>query len=121
MKVKRRKTEPWAMGLIIFLTLLISIGQILWKTGSNASTGLLSMLLNPYIIGGFLIYGVAAGLMMLAFRYGELSVLYPLFATTYIWVSILSVAFFSEAMGLVKWSGIGFIILGVSFIGRGSQ
>ena len=36
-------------------------------------------------------YGVSTVLLVLALRHGELSLLYPVFAMTYVWVTILSV------------------------------
>ena len=50
---------------------------------------------------------------------GEVSVLYPLLAMSYVWVSLLSIWFLGEVMTSVKWMGVMGIILGVSFIGIG--
>ena len=50
-----------------------------------------------------------------------ISVLYPIIATSYIWVALLSTFFFAEVMNLYKWIGIFFIISGVVFVSMGSK
>jgi len=55
-----------------------------------------------------------------ALRGGELSVLYPLVALVYVWVSLLSVRFLGEKMNPMKWLGIALILLGVTLIGLGA-
>ena len=67
-------------------------------------------------------YAVAAMLMLTAFKHGELSVVYPIIATSYIWVSILSPTFFpADYMSAVKWLGIFFIIIGVTAVSLGGR
>ncbi|MBI4149679.1 EamA family transporter [Candidatus Woesearchaeota archaeon] len=116
------KTEPWAIALVIGMTVLTALGQLLYKMGANRISGdILSLILNWQLILGLAIYALAALLLLIAFRGGELSVLYPLVATSYVWVGLLSMYFLGEAMNGFKWAGIVFIILGVSSIGRGSR
>ena len=59
--------------------------------------------------------------MIISFRGGDVSVLYPIVATSYIWVSFLSIYFLNEAMNFFKWLGIFTIILGIALIGYGSN
>jgi drug/metabolite transporter (DMT)-like permease len=59
--------------------------------------------------------------MLIAFRGGELSVLYPLIALSYVWVAILSKIFLGDMMNPFKWAGIIFIMAGVSLIGIGGK
>ena len=69
---------------------------------------------------GFVIYAIAAGVLITALKGGDLSVLYPIISTSYIWISLFSPIFFStDSMNMIKWSGIGFIVIGVSLIGIG--
>ena len=70
---------------------------------------------------GLVIYGIAAALMITAFKGGEVSVLYPIIATSYIWVSLLSSYFFNETINLFRWMGILIIISGIIFISLGSK
>lgn len=115
-------TKLWAALLVLFTTLLTSSAQIFYKIGSRElSLALPSLITNYYLIGGLLLYGVGAILMILSFRGGEVSVLYPIIATSYIWVSFLSIYFLEETMNYFKWAGIITIILGIAFIGFGSK
>ena len=58
--------------------------------------------------------------IIIGLRGGELSVLYPLAATGYIWVSLLSVKLLKEKMSLFKWLGVSVIIAGITLIGLGA-
>lgn len=115
-------TKLWAALLVLFTTLLTSSAQIFYKLGSKTITlDPLSIITNYYIIGGLLLYAVGGTLMILSFRGGEVSVLYPIIATSYIWVSFLSIYFLGETMNHFKWAGVFSIIVGIAFIGFGSK
>jgi len=76
---------------------------------------------NLPLLAGYCLYGINTLLLMLALRDGELSMLYPIIALTYVWVNVLSIYFFHEAMNLIKASGIALIIGGVALLGRASS
>ncbi|MEK6984050.1 MAG: hypothetical protein AABX33_05730 [Nanoarchaeota archaeon] len=115
-------TKSWAALLVLFTTLLTSSAQLLWKKGSsNLTSDPISIMTNYYIIGGILLYVVGGTLLIISFRGGEVSVLYPIIATSYIWVSFLSVKFLGEIMNNLKWMGISSIIIGIVLIGYGSK
>src|SRR3989339_1885389 len=115
-------TKLWAALLVLFTTLLTSSAQILWKKGSATLTfNILGVLANNYIMGGILLYVVGGILIIISFRGGEVSVLYPIIATSYIWVSLLSVRFLGEVMNPFKWIGVAAIIAGIACIGYGSK
>ena len=115
-------TKLWAALLVLFTTLLTSSAQLLWKKGSATLTfDISSIIINYYILGGILLYIIGGTLIILAFRGGEVSVLYPIIATSYIWVSFLSVKFLGEIMNNFKWIGIASIIAGIVLIGYGSK
>ncbi len=75
---------------------------------------------NYHLFGGVSLYALGTVLFIPALKGGDLSILYPFVALTYIWVSLLSVKFLGEKMNFMKWMGISLIIVGVSFIGIGS-
>jgi len=117
------KTKLWAIFLILFCTLLTSGAQILYKFGvKKLSFDLLSLITNYHIIFGLILYGIGAILLIIALKHGELSVLYPIVATSYIWVSLLSPKFFpTDSMNFMKWIGIFIIVIGVSFVSIGGR
>ena len=113
--------QLWAIGLVITATLIGSFGPILLKKASGKKLSKISSLIKNYhLIGGVSIYAIGTILFIPALKGGDLSILYPFVALTYIWVSLLSVKFLGEKMNNVKWFGIALIIIGVSFIGIGS-
>jgi uncharacterized membrane protein len=115
-------TKKWAIAIILTGTLLNSIAQVLYKFGAERLTlSISSLLTNYFLMIGLSIYAVSAIALLIALKGGELSVLYPLIATSYVWVSFLSIYFFNEIMNVYKWLGIIVIILGVTFIGMGSR
>ena len=115
-------TKFSAAMLVLFTTSLTSSAQLLWKKGSAAlSFDILAILTNYYIIAGILLYVIGGILLILSFRGGEVSVLYPIIATSYIWVSFLSIFFLNELMNSFKWLGIASIITGIALIGYGSK
>lgn len=115
-------TKLSAALLVLFTTLLTSSAQLLWKKGSAAlDFNILSILTNYYLIAGILLYVVGGILLILSFRGGEVSVLYPIIATSYIWVSFLSIFFLNESMNNFKWLGVASIIAGIILIGYGSK
>ena len=115
-------TKLWAALTVFFTTLLTSSAQILYKFASqNLELNLISLLTNYYLIGGILLYAVGGILLIISLRGGEVSVLYPIIAMSYVWVSILSMYFLNETMAPLKWSGIFVIIAGIIFIGFGSK
>lgn len=111
-----------AVLMIIFSTFLNTIAQSLYKYGANKlSFDLIAIVMNYPIILGICVYAISASIMILAFRGGDLSLLYPLFATGYIWVTLASSYIFNEELNLYKIAGILVIIIGVSVLGFASD
>ena len=114
-------TQLWAIILVISATLIGAFGPILLKKASAKRLSKLSSLATNYhLFGGVALYALGTLLFIPALKGGDLSVLYPLVAVNYIWVSLLSVKFLGEVMNKFKWIGIALIIIGVAFIGLGS-
>jgi len=119
--LQEMETKTWAILLVIFTTLLTSAGQILYKKGADNLEFTLSALLHNYpLLIGMVVYAVAGTLIIISLRGGEVSVLYPIIATSYIWVSFLSTYFLGESMNPWKWAGVSTIMLGIIMIGYGS-
>ena len=117
------RTSKKAIMLMITCTLFTSAGQILWKFGLNKiDFNFLFTIFNLPFILGFVFYGLGFGFMLLAFKHGELTVLFPIIATSYVWVSLLSSWIFpGDSMNLWKWAGVIVILLGVSFLGKATE
>lgn len=114
-------TQLWSIGLVISATLVGAFGPILLKKASAMRLSKVSSLATNYpLFGGVALYAAGTLIFIPALKGGDLSVLYPFVALSYIWVSLLSVKFLGEKMNRLKWIGIALIIIGVTFIGIGS-
>ncbi len=111
-------TKLWAVGLIMLTTVLTSAAQVFLKFGSPR---LPEIFTNLPLLAGASLYVLGAGMMIIAFKGGEVTVLYPIFASSYIWVTLLSSHFFGEIINVFKWLGIFSIVFGICFITFGSK
>jgi multidrug transporter EmrE-like cation transporter len=119
--------------MVLGCTVFAAAAQVLLKFGAthampqmnpaDPSTWMpfLTALLGNYpLILGYCAHSGNALLLILALRDGELSMLYPIIALTYVWVNLLSMYFFHEHMNVWKALGIALVIGGVALLGRAS-
>ncbi|HXM45395.1 MAG TPA: EamA family transporter [Bryobacteraceae bacterium] len=118
---KPARRQP--VGLVFCCTILGAAAQILMKTGANHMTnpGLLGMATNLPLMCGYCLYGLSTLLLVLALKDGELSLLYPVIALTYVWVTVLSFLIFHDELNPWKLLGIVLIISGVAVLGKGGK
>lgn len=116
------KTELWAVALVLIGAVFGSVGSLYFKMGSEKlSRDLRELKRNYKLLYGVIFYGISSILYMISLKGGELSILYPLCSTGYIWIAILSIKFLGEKMNFWKWIGFFVIIFGVSLIGLGNS
>ena len=116
-------TKMQSMALVFCCTILVAAAQMLMKigTGHLAHPGLAGYLTNVPLLAGYCLYGVNTVLLVFALRDGELSILYPIIALTYVWVTILSVLFFHESLNVFKVTGIAVVVAGVAIMGKSAK
>jgi drug/metabolite transporter (DMT)-like permease len=118
---KRRR----AVFIVVACTLIGALAQVLIKLGAAhlEHTGLIATAIGiftiPMLFAGYCLYGVFTVLLVFALRHAELSILYPVIALSYVWVTLASVMIFHESMNLPKAIGLAIIVLGVAVLGRG--
>lgn len=114
----RVKKMDWKILLLTALAAFIgSIGQLEFKQGANNLQFDIKLLLTNYhLIAGVVVYSVSTVLYVYALNKENLSILYPIIATSYIWTLIFSKMFLKEPVGLTSWAGVFFILLGVALI-----
>ena len=98
---------------MLISSLCVCLGQLFWKLSINDN---LTMLLL-----GFFFYGIGALIMIVAYRYGSLSVLQPMLSLNYVLSVILGYLVLNETITLTKSIGIIIIIIGVILIGGGDE
>lgn len=94
-------------------SLCVCIGQLLWKM--SADMGIVVML------AGFLFYGIGALVMIVAYRFGKLSVLQPMLSLNYVLSIILAALVLKESITVLKCIGVMVIIGGVVLIAGGDE
>lgn len=110
------------IALVFSCTLLGALAQLLIKKGTDAITpDLMSIVFNLPLFVGYSIYGINTLLMVLALKDGEMSMLYPIIALTYVWTTLLSYTVLGEHPNLYKNLGILTIVIGVAVMGRGGK
>jgi uncharacterized membrane protein len=125
----RSRSNP--VYLVFGCTLFAAVAQVLLKFGAlhpmpavhltdmaGITTFVTALLTNWYLMVGYSLHACNALLLILALREGQLSVLYPIYALSYIWVDLLSLYFFQEHMNVWKALGILLIIGGVALLGK---
>ena len=116
------------MLLVFCCTILGAAAQVLIKSGAGSVGAhatiihtLVSILTTRVLFAGYALYGISTVLLILALRRGELSMLYPVIALTFVWVTVLSVVIFHESMNALKLTGIATIVAGVAVLGKGAK
>ncbi len=116
-----RFSHRQSVALVFLCTLFGVVAQYFIKT----STMKLTAMTIPALVGnhalwlGLGLYGISTGLLILALRDGELSLLYPVISLTYVWVTIMSVLAFNESVNGYKICGVAVICAGVALLGKG--
>jgi drug/metabolite transporter (DMT)-like permease len=113
-------------AIILVGVTFAAIGQISWKLGMNQIgqlsipnlTALFTILLNPYVFLGFILYGLGTVFWLIALSKKDLSFVYPFVSLTYIFVLLLSSLVLKESIGLNKIAGTLAIIAGLIMISR---
>jgi drug/metabolite transporter (DMT)-like permease len=97
--------------IIIIASLLTSIGQLFWKISNGTD--------YKWLLIGFACYGIGAVCMVVALRFGSLSVLHPMLSFGYIFAIFLGNFVLKEQITAVQYLAILIIMVGVVFIGGG--
>ena len=117
------KTHWWAIVLIIATTIFVTIAQYFFKIAAELTyvfTYPEILSLWP-LLAGFVSYGIGAVLMIAGFKGGEVTVLYPIVATSYVWVVLMAAFVFGESLTALKIIGSLVLVLGISFVAFGSK
>ncbi len=110
--------------IVIFLTLiaafLASIAQVMFKKSlpKNVSfRGIFALAKNKGIVLGLLIYLVSLVIYLFALSSAPLSFVYPTFASSFIFVALLSFFLIKESFTFKRIAGILLIFIGILIVG----
>lgn len=119
----------FAFSLILTGVLLNAAAQIFLKAGTN-TLGVISFSgadwfgqalrigTNPHIIGGLFCYAFSLVVWIMALSRVPVSIAYPMLSIGYVASAVAAYFLFGESLGLSRWLGIGFIIVGVYLVSR---
>jgi uncharacterized membrane protein len=107
-----RRTALGSIALVVVCTIIGAAAQILLRHGAAQLQGstLADQLTNWELLAGYACLAANTALLVLALRKGELSVLYPIIALTYVWVTVLSPMFFGDVINFYKVVGVALIV-----------
>jgi hypothetical protein len=113
-------TPVISVVLFVVAALLGAVGQFLYKSGAaRAGGGLAGYVLNPRILAGVVCYVAVMVLFVAAFRRGgALSVLYPVYASTFIFAALIALGTDGTPIKAVNVLGMALPVAGMYFMGR---
>jgi multidrug transporter EmrE-like cation transporter len=103
----------------VLAAFLGALGQYLYKTAADQSkSGIVGLIANPRMILGMICYVAVMSLLVFAFKKGgSLTVLYPIYATTFIWAAVLANLFFGQPIQPVNIAGMVLLVVGMFLMG----
>lgn len=118
-----------SFALILSGVLLNAAAQLLLKAGTNAVGQFeftaanifpigARLVLEPHIVGGVACYVVSLVVWVLGLSRTEVSIAYPMLAIGYVVNALAAWYLFEENLSAARWTGIGFIVLGVFLVVR---
>lgn len=110
-----------SMSLVFGASVIGSFGMAFLKMGAGKLTKSIWSFLNGKLIFGVALFLGSSVLYAAGIKGGQLSVLYPMVSLGYVWGLVWAKVFFNEPLTKQKFAGLGLILLGVFFVGLGSQ
>ena len=113
-------TPPISIVMFAVAAFIGALGQFLYKSGAERATfGAMSYVLNARLLAGFACYVAVMALFVAAFkRGGSLTVLYPIYASTFIWAALIARLAYQTPIQPVNMLGMLLLIVGMYLMGR---
>jgi len=112
-------THPAAIACFVAASVLGAGGQFLYKAGAERATAWQSDLLNWRILAGMACYIAVMALFVAAFKFGgKLTVLYPIYALTFMWAAFIAWGAYGEPVRPIHAAGFVLLIAGMYLMGR---
>jgi uncharacterized membrane protein len=115
-----KSTPIESIAMFVTASILGATGSYLYKSGADAADGtIVGYVLSPRILCGVCCYVAVMVLFVAAFRQGgTLSVLYPVYASTFIFGALISRWAYGTPIRLPNVIGMMFLVLGMYLMGR---
>lgn len=116
-----------AVGVMFVATIIVSMGNGLLSKGmrelsdlqwtgtfwSGLSSVVVAAIHKPTVLVGVACHATFFGLMLLAFSWGDLSLVLPISAFTFVFGVIIARFYLNEDVGALRWIGSLIIMIGV--------
>jgi multidrug transporter EmrE-like cation transporter len=108
------------MVMIALASMFGALGSYLYKSGADGVTGApLSYLTSPRILAGVTCYVAVMVLFVAAYRRGgALTVLYPLYASTFVFAALIAAVAYGTPIRPVNVGGMLLLVAGMYLMGR---
>lgn len=78
----------------------------------------LTVLKQPFIVLGFVLYGIGSFIYIAVLSRTDLSLAYPILSISYVFILLISWSFFGETMNIYRILGMVLIATGVIFLAK---
>lgn len=114
------KTPVESIIMFAIAALVGAVGQYFYKSGADSADGsIVSYLFNARILGGVVCYITVMILFVAAFkRGGDLAVLYPVYASTFIWGALIALVAYRTPITPTNIAGMIAMVGGMYLMGR---
>jgi len=118
----QNSTPILSIASFLLAAIFGAVGSYLYKSGADDSTGMLrNYLMNPRILGGVCCYITVMVLFVFGFsKGGALSVLYPTYATTFIFSAVIALVAYETPIRSVNVMGMALLVSGMYLMGKQS-
>jgi uncharacterized membrane protein len=109
------KTPLLAIASVLVAALLGAIAPFFFEHGSKQWQGRVAdFVMNPWILAGMATYLAVMVFFTYAFRLGgTVRVLYPLYATTFIWAALIAMFHHGAPVALIHVGGMALLVAGI--------
>lgn len=114
-------TPASSIVLVVLASFIGSFGAVFLKLGAEYMRGTWrKVFTNYWLLVGVALYLLSSVFYAMGISKGELTVLYPMAALSYIFTIVWARIVFKEPLTMSKVSGLAMIIVGVALINFGS-
>ena len=114
-------TPASSIALVTFGSFIGSFSALGLKAGSARLKSLWSLFTNWPLMAGIAGYLLSSVFFIIGLKNGELSILFPMVSTGYIWTMVWSRLFFKEPFTRGKFLGLALILAGCVLLGLGTR
>jgi multidrug transporter EmrE-like cation transporter len=112
------KTPILSIVFVAITSVLGAVGQFLFKSATETGKSFPALLLNARVLAGLACYLTVMVLFVQAFKWGgSVTVLYSIYASTFIWAAMIGCLFYQQPIFPVHVAGMALLVAGMCLMG----